>query len=132
MFSREATRLSAWAALIAVVFVVLMPAAISASGALGTLGTSPDPIGKSAICTLGGAKMLLPDAPNAPDGEPLAHQQYCAFCSSSVPLFADVNTPRVVAVIAGNPVALPRYLAELLPPDLASTQPLSPRAPPRL
>ena len=129
MFSREATRLSAWAALIAVVFVVLMPAALSATG----LSRSPaDPAGLSTICTLGGAKMLLPDVSGAPDGEPVSHQQHCVFCSASVPLFAEANAPRVIAVIAGSPIVLPRYPAELLPPDLAATQPLSPRAPPRL
>ena len=128
MFSRESTRLTAWAALIAVLFVVLMPAAISASGASRA---SPDPVGLSAICTLGGAKMILPDASDVP-GQPVAHQQHCAFCSAGTPLFPDANTPRLVAVIDGSPLVVPRYQAELLPPDIVALQPLSPRAPPRL
>jgi hypothetical protein len=130
MFSRKSTRRTAWTALMAVLFVVLMPTAISASGASHA---SPDSPGFSAICTLGGAKMLLPDAPNLPDvpGRALAHQQHCAFCSSSVPLFADAQTPRVVAVVEGGPIVVSHYLAELLPPDMVALQPLSPRAPPR-
>ncbi|MEQ1772842.1 MAG: DUF2946 family protein [Burkholderiales bacterium] len=127
MFSREATRLSAWAALIAVLFVVLMPAALNASGKSNIFtGLS----GFSSICTLEGAKSLL----DTPDQPPVvtAHKP-CVFCVSSVPVFADANAPHVVAVIEGIPVAVgPTNRAESLPPDVAATQPLSPRAPPRL
>ncbi len=128
MFSREATRLSAWAALIAVLFAVLMPAAINAAG---LSRPSTDPAGLSVVCTLGGARVMLPDAGDRSGDHVIAHQQPCAFCTSVVPVFADQHAPRVVAVIDGKPVVVPRHPAELLPPDAAATQPLSPRAPPR-
>lgn len=129
MFSREATRLSAWAALIAVLFAVLMPAAINAAG---LSRPSTDPAGLSVVCTLGGAKVMLPDAGDGSDNRISAHQQPCAFCTSAVPLFADAHAPRVVAVIDGMPVVVPQYSAEQIPPNPAATQPLSPRAPPRI
>ncbi len=128
MFSRSATRLSAWAALIAVVFVVLLPATLNAAAKI----SSPTAIGQSSlagICTQDGAKFVLP---NAPDQQPVAAHKPCVFCISSVPLFADTQAPRVVAVIEGIPVVIPPSLATSLPPDIAAKQPLSPRAPPRL
>jgi hypothetical protein len=126
MFSRSAIKLSAWAALIAVVFVVLLPATLNAAS------KSSSPTGLSAlagICTLDGAKL---GASHAPDQQPAAAHKPCLFCISSVPVFTDANTPRVVAVIEGIPVVIRPSPAEFLPPDAAATQPLSPRAPPRL
>ena len=77
-----------------------------------------------------GAKLGLPDAP---DQQPVTAHKPCAFCTSSVSVFADANAPRVVAVLEGVPVlASPSTPAELLPRDTTATQPLSPRAPPRL
>jgi hypothetical protein len=128
MFSREATRLSAWAALIAVLFVVLLPATLSAAGKSGTSSFSLH--GPSSICTLDGVKT----SSTVPDQQPVVTTHSpCVFCTSSVPVFADANTPRVVALIEGVPVVvgLPNG-TESLPPDVAATQPLSPRAPPRL
>lgn len=129
LFTREALRQTAWAALIAVVFVVLLPATMNVSRASSA---APDATLFSAICTLGGAKIVLPDAGDNSDGQPMAHQQPCAFCTSVVPVFADDYAPRVVAVIDGIPVTVPHYAAELVPPNPAATQPLSPRAPPRI
>jgi hypothetical protein len=127
MFSREATRLSAWAAQIAVLFVVLLPATLSAAGKSGTFFSLHGP---SSICTLDGVKT----SPTVPDQQPVVTTHSpCVFCTSSVPVFADANTPRVVALIEGVPVVvgLPNR-TESLPPNVAATQPLSPRAPPRL
>lgn len=126
MFSRSAIKLSAWAALIAVVFVVLLPATLNAAAkSSGSMGLSA----LAGICTLDGAKFSLP---NAPDQQPVAAHKPCLFCISSVPVFTDANTPRVVAVIEGIPVVIGSSAAEFLPPDVAATLPLSPRAPPRL
>lgn len=130
VFARASIRHTAWATLIAVVFVVLLPMTVHASRAAS--GAAPDAIGSSVICTLGGAKIALPDAGGNSDSRPMAHQQPCAFCSSIAPVFADAHAPRVAAVIDGMPAVVPRYLAESLPPDLAATQPSSPRAPPRI
>jgi hypothetical protein len=126
--TRETIRHTAWAALISVVFVVLLPMMVNASRAAGPA----DAVGFSAICTLGGAKIVLPDSTSGTDAPVVAHQQPCAFCSSVVPLFADNHAPRVVAVIDGMPVVVPRYAAERIPADSAATQPLGPRAPPRI
>lgn len=129
LFSREAIRQTAWGTLIAVVFVVLLPLATNLSRAANA---TPDAVAFSTICTLGGAKIVLPNGGDNPDGQLTAHQQPCAFCSSIVPVFADADAPRVAAVIDGMPAVVPRYMAESLPPDLAATQPSSPRAPPRI
>jgi len=128
LFTRETIRHTAWATLIAVVFVVLLPMTVNASRAAS--GTASDAIGFSTICTLGGAKVVLPDSTDNP-ASAVTHQQPCAFCTSTVPLFADAQAPRVVAVIDGIPVVIPPYAAEQIPPHPAATQPLSPRAPPR-
>lgn len=127
LFTREAIRHTAWATLISVVFVVLLPMTVNASRA----AAPADAIGFSAICTLGGAKIVLPDSTGGP-AQAVTHQQPCAFCTSAVPLFADAHAPRVVAVIDGMPVVVPQYSAEQIPPNPAATQPLSPRAPPRI
>jgi hypothetical protein len=112
--------------LIAVVFVVLLPATLNAAGKMSSsMGQS----GPAGICTVDGAKFVLP---NAPDQQPVVAHKPCVFCISSVPLFADTQAPRVVAVIDGIPVVIRPSHAESLPPDVAATQPLSPRAPPRL
>jgi hypothetical protein len=84
----------------------------------------------SAICTLEGAQHSAPEAPPRQPGE-IAHN-HCMFCTSSVPIFADANAPRLIAVLDAIPVVLHARPAESLPPDVAAIQPLSPRAPPRL
>lgn len=122
MFSRDDIKLTAWATLFAVLFVVLLPAAMSATGkssALAPLAT---------ICSIDGAKATqgTPDQPAVP----AAHKP-CMFCTTSVSLFADANAPRMT-MIDGIPVIVGAYRAESLPPDDSATQPLSPRAPPRL
>lgn len=123
MFSRSAIKQTAWAALLAVLFVVLLPAALNASGSSSVLAAL------TSICTLDGAKL---NTQQSPDQQPsaVAHKP-CLFCTSSVPLFAEVGAPRVVAVVEGIPVLVGPSRAEALPPDVAATQPLSPRAPPR-
>jgi hypothetical protein len=125
MFSRSATRLTAWAALIAVVFVVLLPATLNAAGKSSTAIALH---GLSVICTVDGANTLPP----APDQQRAATlHKPCLFCTSGAPIFADANAPRVVAMIEGIPVVVGAAPAEMLPPDVAATQPLNPRAPPR-
>lgn len=129
MFSRESLRLSAWAALIAVAFMVLMPAALKASGLSQPSSASA---GMFAICTPAGVKTIAAGGHEAPVEQSAAHQQPCVLCTASVPLFPDANTPRIAGVIEGIPLLLPAYAPERLPRDVVAIQPLSPRAPPRL
>lgn len=123
MVSRTALRQTAIATLMAVLFVVLLPAAISGTGKF-SVASIP---GMTEICTLAGIK-LNADAP-APE-QPMAHQP-CMFCTSSVPVFADAYSPRLTAVVDGIPVTVGPAPAAAPPRDSAATQPLSPRAPPR-
>lgn len=125
MFSRRAIKHTAWTALIAVLFAVLLPAAGHAGGKFASLAGLHD------LCTTDGVKQ----APNVPSPAPLsgaAAHKPCVFCISSVPVFADTHAPRVVAIVQGALLTLraPGNSPEL-PPDIAATQPLSPRAPPR-
>lgn len=122
-FSQGAIRQTAFAALIAVLFVVLLPAAVSASGksAMATVFN-----GLAEICSLGGIKHV-PDSPATP--EATVHKP-CVFCTSAVPVFADTHSPQVVAVVDGVPVMVGPHRTQELPPDVSATQPVSPRAPP--
>lgn len=111
--------------MIAVLFAVLFPALGHASGKFAS------PAGLHDLCTADGVK-LAPNVPSpAPLSDSIAHKP-CVFCISSVPVFADTHAPCVVAIAQGVPLTLraPRN-SPALPPDLAATQPLSPRAPPR-
>lgn len=134
MFSRNDIKLTAWATLFAILFVVLLPAAMSAvgtDGANGSVGKSSVFAALAKICTLDGAKVTQ----DAPDQQPLpAAHKPCLLCITSVPIFADANAPRMT-MIDGIPVivgVMGADRAESLPPDVSATQPLSPRAPPRL
>lgn len=123
MFPRRSIKLSAWAALIAVVCVLLLPASLSA---FGYSANQTAITGLSRICSLDGVTF----APQ--DQQPVASvHQPCVFCTSIAALFPQTHAPRVVLLLEGVPVALGLPTADALPPNVAATQPLNPRAPPR-
>ena len=129
--SRSAIRHTAWATLAAVLFVVLLPAAVGAVGRTAFQGFD----GLGEICSVEGVKHApntpdTPDTPDTPVSGTAAHRP-CVFCTSSVAIFADAHAPRVIAVIDGVPVHIGPHPAQELPPDPAATRPISPRAPPR-
>lgn len=123
MLSRRTLKQTSIAALLAVLFVVLLPAAVNASGKFGVAAALS---GLAEICSFDGLKHV-PESPASPDVT--AHSP-CVFCTSSVPVFADAHSPQVVAVVDGVPVVVGPHRAQELPPDSAATRPVSPRAPP--
>ena len=102
MFYRTALKQCAIATLLAVLFVVLRPLAVNASGKFSVATVIN---GLAAICSLEGIKHA-PQAPVLP--EVTAHKP-CVFC----------------------PVTVGRLPPQDSPPDPSATRPLSARAPPR-
>lgn len=123
MYTRKALKQTSLAALLAVLFVVLLPTAVNASGKFSVAAALN---GLAPICSLDGVKQLQ----DTPDSPGLAVHKPCVFCISSVPVFADAHAPQVVAVVDGVPVMVGPHRTQELPPDPAATRPVSPRAPP--
>ena len=124
MFYRTALKQCAIATLLAVLFVVLLPVAVNASGKFSVAAVIN---GLAEICSLEGIK----HAPQAPVLPEVAAHKPCVFCTSSVPVFADAYAPRLLAVVDGIPVTVGRLPPQDSPPDPSATRPLSARAPPR-
>jgi hypothetical protein len=125
MFSRTAILHTTRATVIALLFVVVWPVMGYASG----LFAAPSVMHE--ICTMEGMKSALQDGPGVPGSDAVV-QKPCVFCYSSVPVFADAHTPRLVAFAQDAALLVVAPPELVLPPDVAATQPLSPRAPPRL
>lgn len=123
MFTRQSLKQTSIAALLAVLFVVLLPTAVNATGKL-SVGAALS--GLAQICSVDGLKYTT-DAPATPE---VAAHRPCVFCTSSVPVFADAHAPQVIAVVDGVPVVVGPHRTQELPPDPAATRPVSPRAPP--
>lgn len=119
MFSRKTIHHIAWVALIVVWVAVLAP---RSTFAVDGMAMAP---GTLDLCTVDGKK----PGSDAPDF--VAHKP-CVFCTSSVAVFADANSPRLIGLIEGVPFVMgPPPRDHALPPDIAATHPMSPRAPPR-
>jgi hypothetical protein len=129
MFSRRAIQHTTRATLIAVLFVLAWPVIGYAYGIFAAVPALHE------ICTMEGMKSASPapgalDVPGVP-GSPVVAQKPCVFCFSSVPVFADAHAPRVVMYVDRPVLDIAAPPDQVLPPDVAATQPLSPRAPPR-
>ena len=96
MFYRTALKQCAIATLLAVLFVVLRPLAVNASGKFSVATVIN---GLAEICSLEGIK----HAPQAPVLPEVAAHKPCVFCTSSVPVFADAYAPRLLAVVSTRP-----------------------------
>lgn len=113
----------AWIALIAVLYSAATPL-------FSALRDGSETRYFGMLCTLSGAK-TVPGQPAVPSGDSNGRQQHCIFCISGAwqpPLDVALAVPAPVA----TGIAAPRLAAGVAVTTVATLQPLSPRAPPRL